>query len=107
MVRMRAILRRKEGAALVQLGEYSKAEESFEEAVAIYQKFVTADPHDLRALSDLKVALNFEAQNYEIAADPAMSTAKADRRRNLAEAQKTMDSDHGYYQPGDEASAFG
>ena len=88
MERMRAIFRRKEGAALVQLGEYAKAEDSLEEAAAIYQKFVAADPQDLRALADLKVALNFEALGYEIAADPALSAAVKDRRRNLAEAQK-------------------
>jgi tetratricopeptide (TPR) repeat protein len=32
--------------------------------------------------------LNFEALGYEIAADPALSAAVKDRRRNLAEAQK-------------------
>ncbi len=88
MVRMRAILRRKEGAALIQLGEYSKADESFQEAVAIYQKFVAADPHDSRALTDLKVALNFEALGFETAANPDLGAVKISRRRNLEEAQK-------------------
>jgi tetratricopeptide (TPR) repeat protein len=88
MLRMRGILRRKEGAALVQLGEYAKAVDSFHEAVAINQNSVAADPKDSRALTDLKVALNFEALGYETAADPALGASAGDRRRNLAEAQK-------------------
>jgi tetratricopeptide (TPR) repeat protein len=88
IMRMRAILRRKEGAALVQLGEYAKAKDSFQEAVAIYQKLVAADPKDSRALTDLKVALNFEAQGYQVAADPALGASLIDRKLNLAEAQK-------------------
>jgi tetratricopeptide (TPR) repeat protein len=88
MLRMRGILRRKEGAALVQLGEYSRAEDSFHEAVEIYQKFVAADPRDSRALTDLKVALNFEALGFETAADPSLGASKSDQRRNLAEAQR-------------------
>jgi tetratricopeptide (TPR) repeat protein len=73
-MRMRAILRRKEGTALVQLGEYAKAEDSFQEAVAIYQKFVAADPKDSRALTDLKVALNFEAMGFETGLAPKIET---------------------------------
>jgi tetratricopeptide (TPR) repeat protein len=88
MVRLRAILRRKEGAALVQLGEYSKAEDSFHEAVAIYQKFVAADPRDSRALTDLKVALNFETLGFETAADPLLGATISGRRSSLKEAQK-------------------
>jgi tetratricopeptide (TPR) repeat protein len=74
IMRMRAILRRKEGTALVQLGEYAKAEDSFQEAVAIYQKFVAADPKDSRALTDLKVALNFEAMGFETGLAPKIET---------------------------------
>ncbi|MFZ1084513.1 MAG: hypothetical protein WAN35_06075 [Terracidiphilus sp.] len=81
-------MRRKEEAALVQLGEYSEAQDSFKEAVEIYQKFVAADPRDSRAITDLKVALNFEALGFETAADAALGASKGDRRRNLAEAQK-------------------
>jgi serine/threonine protein kinase len=87
-VRMRCILQRKEAGALVQLGEYSKATDLYNEIARIYQNMVAADPQDLRALTDLKVVLNFEAQSYETAADPAMAVAGSDRKRNLAAAEK-------------------
>jgi tetratricopeptide (TPR) repeat protein len=88
IVRMRCILKRKEAGALVQLGVYSKATDLYNEIARIYQNMVAADPQDQRALADLKVVLNFEAQSYETAADPAMAVAGSDRQRNLAAAEK-------------------
>jgi serine/threonine protein kinase len=88
MLRLRGILERKEASALVQLGDYAKAMELFNEVAHRYQKIAQADPHDLRALADLHVVLNFEAQGYEAAADPVLGAAMTDRRRNLADAQK-------------------
>ncbi len=86
--RMRAILERKEASALVQLGEYERATDLFTEVAQVFQKIVAADPQDLRALADLRVVLNFEAQSYESAADPALAVAGSNRRKDLAAAEK-------------------
>jgi tetratricopeptide (TPR) repeat protein len=86
--RMRAILQRREASALVQLGEYAKATELFTEVAQVFQKNVAADAQDQRALSDLRVVLNFEALSYETAADPALAATSSSRRRNLATAEK-------------------
>jgi tetratricopeptide (TPR) repeat protein len=91
--RMRAILQRREASALVQLGEYTKATDLFNEVAQVFQKNVAADSQDQRALSDLKVVLNFEALGYETAADPALAVAGSDRRRNLAAAEKLWTQD--------------
>jgi tetratricopeptide (TPR) repeat protein len=86
--RMRAILQRKEASALVQLGEYAKATDLFTEVAQVFQKNVAADPQDLRALADMRVVLNFEAQSFETAADPALASTGSGRGRNLAAAEK-------------------
>ncbi len=89
-LRMRIMLLRKEGNALVQLGEYSQAMAHFAEIVPMNQRLAAADPHDLRALADLEVALDDEAEGFEAAADPALAVALGDRRRNLAAAEKLL-----------------
>jgi tetratricopeptide (TPR) repeat protein len=86
VVRMRMIVRRKEANALVQLGEYSEAIALFAEIAPSYQRLVAADPQDLRALTDLQSVLYDEALCFDAAADPALTTAPFDRRRNLAAA---------------------
>jgi len=82
--RLRTILVRKEANALVQLGEYSEANALFAEIYPSFQRFVAADPQDLRALEDLQVILDDEAVGYEAAADPALAVAGSSPRANLA-----------------------
>ena len=82
--RLRTILVRKEANALVQLGEYSEANALFAEIYPSFQRFVAADPQDLRALEDLQVLLDDEAVGYEAAADPALAVAGSSPRANLA-----------------------
>jgi tetratricopeptide (TPR) repeat protein len=89
-LRMRAMIIRKEANALVQLGEYSKANVLFAEVTTIHQRLVAADPQDLRALADLEVVLDDRAYGYEDAANPVLAVAPGDRRQNLAEAEKLL-----------------
>jgi len=89
-VRLRVMLLRKEANALVRLGEYSKAIGLFTEIVPTYERLVTADPHDLRALADLEVVLDDEAMGFEDAANPALGASPGDRRQNLAAAEKLL-----------------
>jgi len=89
-VRLRIMLLRKQANALIQLGEYSKANALFAEIVPMYQHLVAADPHDLRALADLEVVLDDEALGFENAANPTLGASPDDRRRNLVEAGKLL-----------------
>jgi tetratricopeptide (TPR) repeat protein len=53
-------------------------------------RLVAEDPKDFRALADLEVDLNAEAEGFEDAADPALAADPGDRRRNLAAAEKLL-----------------
>jgi tetratricopeptide (TPR) repeat protein len=80
----------REANALVQLGEYSRATDIYEEVSTLDRRLVAEDPKDFRALADLEVDLNAEAEGFEDAADPALAADPGDRRRNLAAAEKLL-----------------
>jgi serine/threonine protein kinase len=88
MTRLRALLLRKQGVALSELGDYTTANPLFEQASAIYHGIAAADPKDARALGDLDRLLTNETLNYETAADPKLATSPASAPTNLAAAEK-------------------
>jgi eukaryotic-like serine/threonine-protein kinase len=90
VVRLRAMLLRKEGDALERSGAFALAAPIFEKSRAITQKSVTQDPKDLRALYDLVVVLDEEATSYEDASDPLWAVSPAERSRNLSLAEKGL-----------------
>jgi tetratricopeptide (TPR) repeat protein len=93
-LRLRAIVQRKEGAALAELGEYAQAIPLFEQAVRTFQHYAALDakgPLDVHAAGDLKRALLDEAIGYEYAADPQLAARPADRHLNLLKAQQTYE----------------
>jgi serine/threonine protein kinase len=90
-IRLRAIVQRKEGAALVELGQYPQAVSLFEAAVQTFQHYAGLEvkgPIDVHAAGDLKRALLDEAIGYEYAANPVLSTRPVERQKNLAKAQQ-------------------
>ncbi len=90
-LRLRAIVQRKQGAALAELGEYAQAIPLFEQAVQTFQHYAALDakgPLDVHAAGDLKRALLDEAIGYEYAADPQLAARPSDRRLNLLKAQQ-------------------
>jgi serine/threonine protein kinase len=90
MMRVRYMLLQDEADILVELGRYSEAHALYAQAAETIQHFTAIDPLDLRALFDLQLVLNQQAIAYETAADPALSVSPADRRGNLAAAEKLM-----------------
>jgi tetratricopeptide (TPR) repeat protein len=90
MIRVRYSLLEGEADVLVDLGEYSEAHALYAQAAETIQHFTAIDPLDLRALFDLQTVLNQQAIAYETAADPAFSVSPADRRSNLAAAEKLL-----------------
>jgi eukaryotic-like serine/threonine-protein kinase len=86
LVRLRAVIVRKQAAALTELGEYSSAVPLFGQAVQVYQRLVDADLKDTRALGDLKRALDDEASCFEYAANPKLAGVPGNRHRNLSTA---------------------
>jgi tetratricopeptide (TPR) repeat protein len=90
MLRLRTMLLLDEAKALVQMGEYSAADALYREALQRFQHLSGADPQDMRSLSDLELVLNYEAEGFETAADPALAAVGSDRRRNLAAAEKLL-----------------
>jgi non-specific serine/threonine protein kinase/serine/threonine-protein kinase len=90
-MRLRAIVQRKQAAALSELGQYAQAAPLFEEAVQTFQHYAALDakgPIDVHAAGDLKRALLDEATGYEYAADPQLAARPADRRINLLKAEQ-------------------
>lgn len=91
-VRLRAVVQRKEGAALSELGLYAQAIPLFEQAVQTYRRYDAAldakGPIDVHAAGDLKRALLDEATGYEYAANPQLAARSADRRLNLLKAEQ-------------------
>jgi tetratricopeptide (TPR) repeat protein len=88
--RMRTLLIVRKADALVQLGEYSDATAIYAEIILESQHYVATDSQDWRALADLETTLNHEAAGFEAAADPALAADHADRRQNLASAEKVL-----------------
>jgi tetratricopeptide (TPR) repeat protein len=90
ILRRQNTLLEREAIALVELGEYSKADAIYTKMVLDSQRYVATDPQDWRAVADLEVDLNDEAIGFEAAADPALAADPANRRRNLASAEKVL-----------------
>jgi hypothetical protein len=90
MMRVRYSLMEGEADVLVALGEYSEAHALYAQAAETIQHLSALDPLDLRALFDLQTVLNQQALAYETAADPSLSVSPADRRGNLAAAEKIL-----------------
>lgn len=72
-----------EGQALTELGRYSESSLSLKGVIESFQKLVKSDPQDMRALDDLETSLSQEINDYETAADPALTASPGERRRNL------------------------
>jgi tetratricopeptide (TPR) repeat protein len=90
MLRMRAMLLRKEANAMVALGEYNEAFTLFAQVVQVHQNLAAADPQDSRALADLEVVLDDEAVGFEDAANLALAAAPGNRRQSLAAAKDLL-----------------
>jgi tetratricopeptide (TPR) repeat protein len=77
-LRLRGITLRKIANALSELGEYDQAEPLYRQAIGIHQKLADADAKDVRSPSDVRRALQTEAENYEYAADPVLARPSRD-----------------------------
>jgi tetratricopeptide (TPR) repeat protein/predicted Ser/Thr protein kinase len=89
--RLHATLVRKEGAAFMEMGMYSRAIPLFEQSQAIYQRFLDADPDGQLALGDMHRLLDVEATSYEYAADPSLAEGNSNRRQNLQIAAQLLE----------------
>jgi tetratricopeptide (TPR) repeat protein len=89
-MRLRALLIRKVANSYSELGDYASAIPLYGQAAQMEQGFAAADPHDLRALTDVEVVLDDEAASYENAADPALGATPASRRQNLFAAGRLL-----------------
>jgi len=74
-----ASILRKNGMALKELGRYREALSYEEQAKAILQPFLAADPNDTRAENDLLVVLENEAECFEDRAQGVFAEGKTDR----------------------------
>ncbi len=90
MIRWREQFLVYEARALTESGKYSEANAIAVEPVQSGMHHATADPQDLRALGDMLFGLDRQAEDFEIAADPALGASIYDRRRSLAAAEKPL-----------------
>lgn len=84
--RARAMIVRKEAVAYSELGEFSKAEPLFGDALQTFEQIAAADTanvKDIRALGDMRRILQDTGLSYENAADPRLAENRSDRQRNL------------------------
>ena len=88
--RLREMLLRKEGNALVRLGECARAVALFDQALEISRRPAVQDPKDFRALYDVVTVLEDEAIDFEDAANPLLAPKGGDRRVNLIHAEKNL-----------------
>jgi tetratricopeptide (TPR) repeat protein len=90
-IRLRAIVQRKQGVALSELGQYAQANPLFEEAVQTFRHYADLEakgPLDVHAAGDLKRALLDQADGYEYAANPQLATSLAEQHANLLKAEQ-------------------
>ena len=73
IMRVRAMLLRKEGDAFERLGNYAQADPLFREALEIHERIAAQDPKDLRALFDVVIALQDQANSYDDASRPRLA----------------------------------
>lgn len=83
MVRLHALLLRKQAFALSELGEYSAANPLFNQSMQIYEQLASADRKDFRALGDIDRDLINEAFSYQNAADPLLASDPDKHVQNL------------------------
>ena len=86
MRRMRTMILRKEGNAMIELGQFEQAAPLLSQVEQTQRKLSAADPDDLRALADLDVILDDEAAASEAEADPLLASPGSDRHKAAAEA---------------------
>jgi serine/threonine protein kinase len=86
--RTRALLLRKQGLALAELGQYAEAAPLFDQSTAIYQAISNADAKDVRALRDIDRLLTNETFSYETAADPLLAEKGVSPKASIASAIK-------------------
>jgi tetratricopeptide (TPR) repeat protein len=90
MTRIRESFFVDEAFVLTQLGRYSEADEIMVGPVQSSMRRATADPQDLRSLADVLFALDRQAGNLDIEADPALGASVGGRRRYLAAEEKSL-----------------
>jgi len=82
--RILAVMLRKYGMALKEIGEYSEAVGYFEQARGILQRFADLDPNDARALNDLEASLEDEVECFADRAQGIFSRPAANRSADAA-----------------------
>jgi tetratricopeptide (TPR) repeat protein len=90
-VRMRALLVRKQAAAMTELGEYSSAIPLFDQSVQAFERLAETDVKNIRSLGDLKRVVDDEATCFEDAADPILAERPGNRRQYLAAAAQLLE----------------
>ncbi len=90
MTRWRESFLVNEAFALAQLGRYSECNVIAEGSVESCKRRSAADPQDRRALADVLFSLDRQAENLDVAADPALGASDSDRRRNLSAEEKAL-----------------
>jgi serine/threonine protein kinase len=93
LVRLHALLLRKQAVALSNLGDYAGATAHFDQSRPVYQRLAEADPKDVRPLGDLKRQLADEAASLHYAANPILAHVPKDRQRNLVKATQLLQLD--------------
>jgi len=88
--RVLASILRKNAIALKEIGRYREALSYMEQAKAILQPFLAADPNDSRAENDLLTLLENEAECFEDRAEGVFIEAKANRNADAASALKSL-----------------
>ena len=80
----------KNGLALKEVGRYEEALSYLEQAKAMAQPFLTADPNDTRAGNDMLAILENEAECLEDRAQGVFTDEPADRGANAASALRSL-----------------
>ncbi len=88
--RVLANILRKTGLALKEIGRYQEALSYMEQVRPITQRFLAADPNDIRAGDDLFVVLENEAECFEDRAEGIFTAEKTDRKADAASALEIL-----------------
>jgi eukaryotic-like serine/threonine-protein kinase len=95
LVRLRAMIVRKQAVAHSELGDYSSATPLFGQSVQVFQRLADTDLKDIRALRDLRLVLDDVAFSFECAANPVLATVLSDRTQNLRAAEQLLKQESG------------
>jgi hypothetical protein len=90
ILRVRNSLLEGKANVLVEMERFSEAQALYAQVYETVQHLSALDPLDLRALFDLQITMDLQSVAFESAADQASSNDSADRRRNLAAAEKIL-----------------